>query len=129
MVKNLFVVLPFCIKDYEEKAQQLAHEAELKLDTYCEVVVPNSFRTRNKEQDDIGYLSDCLEYIAFSDVIVFTHDWKDFMESRVLHDIAEYYNLNVLELKVDAIDILDTNDEEPQEEDLKLMQNMDGEEQ
>ncbi len=97
MVKKVFVVLPFCIEDFMETDTKLARKAEEHIGCYCAVI-----HLIKNNRDALQLLSDSILAMRSAETVIFTRDWQDYPECVMLHDIAEYYKRNILELDAEA---------------------------
>ena len=101
-MKTVFVVLPFGIENYAEIACNIAHDAELRLDTYLQLVSPLT-PARNllmrEDTSPINFLFYSLSYMLEADVVVFPYDWQGNRECSLLRAIALTYEMNILDLE------------------------------
>ncbi len=101
-MKTIFVVLPFGTENYAEIACNIAHDAELRFDTYLQVISPLT-PARNllmrEDTSPINFLFYSLSYMLEADVVVFPYDWQGDRECSLLHAIALAYGLNILDMK------------------------------
>ena len=95
-MKNIFVVLPLNTENYSEEAYEIAHEVEKWLDEYCQLIpsidLPRKFACNNSMKP-LDWLSSHLSYMLAADVVVFTEDWETYLECKLLHNVAESYNI------------------------------------
>ena len=94
MVKNVFVVMPFGLKNYIEVGTKLARVAEHYLNAYCALI-----RLRRNDTDVLEYLSSSILCMQEAAAVIFTNDWQEHTECAILHKIAETYRLPILEFE------------------------------
>ena len=101
-MKKIFVVLPFETENYVEVSCNVAHDAELLLDTYLHITPDpmfSSLLSRNNGNTPLYFLYQSLGYILSADIVVFAYGWKGDRECSLLHAIAVAYGLNILDVE------------------------------
>lgn len=107
-MKKLFVAVS------RPDIERAAHEAEKNIGEYCQIQVVLKFAikrddeltimkpilTRENREIISGILNEYIEGICMSDFCVFSDDWQLFGECRVLHHIAEWLGMSILEVNI-----------------------------
>ena len=105
-MKSLFVVLPQGIENAVEATAKIALAASTKLGEYLNLISNSTFYgwgvysesgNSQKKHDDLAYLKRAIENMSGADYVAFAPEWQKHKECRVLHDIAEQYELDIIE--------------------------------
>ena len=109
MMKTLFVVLPFVIKDYLKVASKLAFAASMKLGEYVKLLPDANggygfglyFELHMKGTDantQLWQIQQAIGLMNKADYLLFMPGWEKYKECRLLYEIAMAYELNIIEL-------------------------------
>ena len=105
-MKTLFVVLPFVIKDYLKVASKLAFAASMKLGEYVKLLPEANecyglglyLADETGAKPQLERICRFIEWMNKADYLLFMPGWEKYKECKILHSIAETYELNILEL-------------------------------
>ena len=101
-MKTLFVVLPQGIENAVEATAKIALAASTKLGEYLCLVsgVPYAWGLHIEDtvkRENLAYFLHAIEYMSRADYVAFAPEWQKHKECRLLHDIAEQYELDIIE--------------------------------
>ena len=104
-MKTLFVVLPQGIEKALEAAAKIALAASTELGEYLQLSLGASSygwgqSYIKKKCKELDYLMKAIESMSSTDYVAFAPNWEKYKECRVLHDIAEQYELDIIECDV-----------------------------
>ena len=110
-MKTLFVVLPQCIEKALEATAKIALAASTELGEYLQLISNSApygwgmyFENSNPQEtikrNELAYLAKAIESMSSTDYVAFAPNWQKYKECRVLHDIAEQYELDIIECDV-----------------------------
>ena len=102
-MKTLFVVLPQCIEKVLEAAAQIALAASTELGEYLQLISNSApygwglYCEDTKKSKELAYIISAVEGMSRADYVAFAPEWQKYKECRILHDIAEQYELDIIE--------------------------------
>ena len=105
-MKSLFVVLPQGIENAAEATAKIALAASTELGEYLNLISNSTFYgwglysesgNSQKKHDDLAYLKRAIENMSGADYVAFAPEWQKHKECRLLHDIAEQCELDIIE--------------------------------
>ena len=105
-MKTLFVVLPQCIEKVLEATAQIALAASEELGEYLQLISNSApygwgmyFENNNPQEkrSELAYIMSAVESMSRADYVAFAPEWQEYKECRILHDIAEQYELDIVE--------------------------------
>ena len=108
-MKTLFVVLPQCIEKVLEATAQIALAASEELGEYLQLISNSApygwgmyFENNNPQEkrSELAYIMSAVESMSRADYVAFAPEWQEYKECRILHDIAEQYELDIIECDV-----------------------------
>ena len=105
-MKTLFVVLPQCIEKALEAAAQIALAASTELGEYLQLISNSApygwglYCEDARKSKELTYITSAVESMSRADYVAFAPEWQKYKECRVLHDISEQYELDIIECEV-----------------------------
>lgn len=101
-MKTLFVVLPLGIEKAVEATAKIALAASTKLGEYLCLVsgVPYAWGLHIEDtvkRENLAYLLHAIDCMSRADYVAFAPEWHKHKECRLLHDIAEQHELDIIE--------------------------------
>ncbi len=105
-MKTLFVVLPQCIEKALEATAKIALAASTELGEYLQLISNSApygwglYCEDTKKSKELAYIISAVESMSRADYVAFAPEWQKYKECRILHDIAEQYELDIIECDV-----------------------------
>ena len=105
-MKTLFVVLPQCIEKALEATAKIALAASTELGEYLQLISNSApygwglYSEDARKSKELAYIMSAVESMSKADYVAFAPEWQKYKECRVLHDIAEQYELDIIECEV-----------------------------
>ena len=101
-MKTLFVVLPQDMQNAVDATAKIALAASTKLGEYLCLVsgVPYAWGLHIEDtvkRENLAYFLHAIEYMSRADYVAFAPEWQKHKECRLLHDIAEQCELDIIE--------------------------------
>ena len=105
-MKTLFVVLPQCIEKALEATAKIALAASTELGEYLQLISNSApygwglYSEDTRKSKELAYIMSAVESMSRADYVAFAPEWKKYKECSILHDIAEQYELDIIECDV-----------------------------
>ena len=87
-------------EEYVRRIEAVSLRVVIQLNKYMKLVGTSDYLATDMEADEqmAGYISDSVSRLKYADYAVFAEDWQSSAECRLLHEVAELFQVKILEL-------------------------------